>query len=336
MGPTDQQAFAGQDEAGARVLHSDRKSPDPNAGRRPRRGPHIGLLLVVGTLWGLQPALIKALTAEGLPEIAALGLTLACISIVLGAGLAARRRLLWPTRQTVAFMTINAVLEYAGPLLVAFLVAPHVDAGLLTLIMSTTPVFTVALAAAIGAQHLEAATVLACAIGLLAMALIVVPEGALPNPEMLPWCLAAFSIPVFYALGSIYVSRAWPDGMDAIQVAFTGASMAGVFLAPFWLGHITEAGSLFTSAASAWILAAFVVCMLLEMVLYFDLLKNAGPVFTSFSSFIMIASGFISGAVVFGERPSIWIWGSVALFALSLTLILKSPGKTPSHGHGPP
>ena len=250
---------------------------------------------------------------------------LTSIAVFLGLVLALRGQLFALTRPVLAFMAVGAILEYAAPLLVTFTAAAHVDAGLLTLIMSTTPVFVVALAAAIGSEALSRNSVVACAIGIVAMALIAIPENALPSRDMLPWCLLAFAAPIFYACGSIYVARAWPDGFTPVQVAFCGSAMAGLMLTPFWLQPLI-AGDLFTLPAGAYgallVLAATVV---LEMVSYFYLLRNAGPVFASFSSFVMIASGFLAGALLFGEHPSPWVWASVALFSVSLALIIKPP-----------
>ena len=104
------------------------------------------------------------------------------------------------TREILLFMAIAGFFEYAAPLMTAFWVAAHIDAGLLTLIMATTPMFTVALAAALGTEPLTRRIVLACAVGLAAMALIVVPQDALPSREMLPWCLVGFAVPIFYAM----------------------------------------------------------------------------------------------------------------------------------------
>jgi drug/metabolite transporter (DMT)-like permease len=142
---------------------------------------------------------------------------------------------------------------------------------------------------------------------------------------MLPWCLAAFGIPLSYAMGSVYVSRNWPAEMDTIQVAFSGALFASLFLSPFWVVPVLE-GTLFsTSPAGLLVFMLLVLTTIVEMGLYYYLLQNAGAVFTSFSSFIMIVSGFVSGAVIFGEQPTFWIWLSVALFALALAFII--------HGH---
>jgi drug/metabolite transporter (DMT)-like permease len=291
------------------------------------RALHVAILLWVGILWGVQPAFIKAAVGGALTEIESLALTLLAVSASIGAYLLASGRFMTFNRRTVKFTTLNGFLEYAAPLLTAFIVAKHIDAGLLTLIMATTPIFTVALAAAIRSEALSRETLLACLVGLAAMALIVIPENALPSRDMLPWCLAAFGVPMFYACGSTWVSRNWPPELDTTQAAFSGALGAAIFLIPFWVKPLA-AGTLFANTGSAnWALAALIVSVVLEMQLYMYLLRHAGAVFTSFSSFVMIASGFIAGALLFGERPSAWVWASVALFAISLALIIKAPRK---------
>jgi drug/metabolite transporter (DMT)-like permease len=191
------------------------------------------------------------------------------------------------------------------------------------------------IAAATGVEPASRETVIACLIGIVAMALIVVPENALPSREMLPWCLAAFVAPISYACGSIYVSRNWPLGFDPTQAAFAGALGAAVMLTPFWMKPLAAGAIAANPPSASWALVLLVAAVILEMILYMVLLRRAGPVFTNFSSFVMIASGFLSGMLLFGEHPSAWIWMSVALFVLSLATILRAPRKKeaaePSH-----
>lgn len=293
-------------------------------------------MMTAGTLWGVQPSFIKASAGEGLSEVEALAIVLIAVAGILGAYLAAAGRLLRPVRSEMTFLTLSGTAEYAAPLLMAFLIAPHIDAGLLTLIMSTTPVFTVALAAAVGSEALNRYNVSSCILGILAMGLIVIPENALPAPEMLPWCLAAFAIPIVYSCGSVYVSHAWPKRLDTLQVAFGGAAVAGLILAPAWIVRLAEPSLPAVTPVLLMALGALTLAVVLEMVLYFYLLKTAGPVFTSFTSFVMILSGFLAGALIFGESPSAWIWGSVALFSLSLILTILGPHSPPpdaAHGN---
>ncbi len=285
------------------------------------------LLVTMGLLWGTQPALIKALTERGLPEVATLGLTMVFVAFVLAGVLAWRARMPRLSRKTALFMTVAGGTEYAGPLLVAFLIAKHIDAGLLTLIMFTAPIFTVAAAAIFGVERLDRYGVLGCVCGLIGLSLIVFPQDALPSPDMLPWCIVALSIPMMYAVGSIYVSKAWPEGMDAMQVAFGGALLPSVLLLPFWAGPLISRRFFETSVVECVIFAALIGTVIIEMVLYFYTLRHSGPVFASFANFLAIVTGFVAGALFFDERPSHWIWSSNIFFSLALALILLRPAK---------
>lgn len=297
-------------------------------GKRPPmsvRVKHMAILLLVGVLWGVQPALIKVATDRGLSEIEALSFVLVCVVGLVGGWLAATGRLFRLAQGQLRFFATAGVLEYAAPLVIAFLVAPHIDSALLTLIMSTTPVFTVPLAAAVGSDPLTRNTVLAVGAGILAMAALVVPQDALPSPDMLVWCMTAFAVPALYSCGSVYVSKAWPVELDAIQVAFGSSLFACILLVPFSLQALTT-GSF--SNSSWWGAAGFgllAMTVVVEMILYFYLIQNAGPVFTSFSSFIMIVSGFAVGILIFGEKPTVWVLISMALFVVSLILVLRAP-----------
>ncbi len=291
------------------------------------RAWHFLVLLLVGTLWGVQPALIKFSVGGALSEIETLSVLMLSIVILLGGYLALRGRMIRFTRATLTFIAVAGFLEFAAPFLTTFAVAEHVEAGLLTLIIATTPIFAMSIAAATGVEPASRETVLACLIGVVAMALIVVPENALPSREMLPWCLAAFAAPVSYACGSTYVSRNWPAGFDTTQAAFAGALGAAVMLAPFWVKPLAAGTIAANPSGASWALVLLVAAVILEMILYMYLLRRTGPVFTNFSSFVMIASGFLSGMLLFGERPSGWIWMSMALFVLSLATVLRAPRK---------
>lgn len=292
---------------------------------------HAIILILVGLLWGLQPPVIKLLTQDGAPEVATLGALLAGIAIILGAVMIFNRHPIRNAGAKLPFMAINGASEYAIPLLLTFVVSRHIDAGLLTLIFSTTPIFTVSVAALSRTERLNMASVMACIFGLLAFLALVIPQDALPSREMLPWCLAAFGIPLSYATGSVYVSRKWPADMDPLQVAFSGALFASLFISPFWVGPVVQ-GNLFDTSPSGLAIFAFLVALTIaEMGLYYYLLRNAGPVFTSFSSFIMIISGFISGALLFGESPTMWIWISVGLFAAALAFVVGGHKKASAH-----
>lgn len=299
-----------------------RASRSGEAGTRAR---HVVILLLVGGLWGIQPALIKAATGGRLEEIEALAVTLSSVAAMVGLYLAATKRLFWPSAALCGFLAVCGTAEYAAPLVATFLVAPHIDSALIVLILSTTPVFTVALAALTGSEALTGQSLAACLLGLAGLMLLVVPEGALPSPEMLSWCIGAFVIPMCYALGSVYVSHRWPQELDAVQVSFGGTLFAGLILSPFWLPALVSGRVAEALASDHWVFLALSFALVAEMIMYFYLLQNAGAVFTSFSSFVMIVSGFIAGFLLFGEWPTPWVLASLTLLVASLALVLSRP-----------
>lgn len=286
------------------------------------------MLVILGSVWGTQPSIIKALTVDGMPEAGTLGLAMVLIAAILAAILASRGKMLRFSASILLFVVLAGASQYAGPLLVAFLAAKHVDAGLLTLVMFTAPIFTVAAAAVAGVEPLDRFSIPGGLAGSVGLALLAIPEDALPSRDMLWWCLFAFSVPIMYAVGTVYISKAWPDGMDAMQLAYGGALLTGIALLPYWWQDLVMSGRLASATMQElMLLAALVASVIVEMTLYFYVIRHAGPVFASFGCFLSIAMGFIIGALVFGEDPSLWVWMSAASFLVALALILFRPHK---------
>ena len=63
------------------------------------------------------------------------------------------------------------------------------------------------------------------------------------------------------------------------------------------------------------------VIALVDIWIYFELIRLKGPIFTSHANYFMVVSGVFWGMVIFAERPSTLTWLSVALLVASLYLI---------------
>ena len=64
----------------------------------------------------------------------------------------------------------------------------------------------------------------------------------------------------------------------------------------------------------------------IEIFLYFEIVRIAGPIFVSQSNYVTVVSGVFWGMVIFAERPGEWIWLSAALLGVSLYLIATGNG----------
>ena len=107
--------------------------------------PQLPLLVLLPLIWALHFAYIKKIGADN-DALAALTALLAGLCALYFGALALKRQLFAFSRGRVIFFLIAGVLAYVVPLGVEMLAAPKIDAAVLTMIVSLTPVFTVAVA----------------------------------------------------------------------------------------------------------------------------------------------------------------------------------------------
>ena len=60
----------------------------------------------------------------------------------------------------------------------------------------------------------------------------------------------------------------------------------------------------------------------IDCYLYFEIVRLAGPVFVSQANFITVTAGVFWAMLLHGERPSAWLWVSLAFLVASLFLLV--------------
>jgi drug/metabolite transporter (DMT)-like permease len=101
----------------------------------------LPLLILLPVIWALHFAFIKKIDAEE-AVFTALAALLGGISGLYFLALLVKRQLFAITLSQMRFFCIAGLFAYLLPLTAELLAAPHVDAGILTLIVALTPVFT--------------------------------------------------------------------------------------------------------------------------------------------------------------------------------------------------
>jgi drug/metabolite transporter (DMT)-like permease len=256
------------------------------------------------------------LSFTGIAAVTTAGVT---ILLVLTALL--RRRFPKFDRAHLQFYFVCALLAYVVPFLLELHSAAQLPASVLTLIVSSTPLFTVALAIAFGSDTVSLGRMLGIIFGTLSTALILVPAALGITGIPVFWVLVAFVVPLSYSADNIYVAKAWPQGSDSYQLGCGEALLALSMLAPayWWQGVGGDLEVPFGPGHIAMIV--MVGFALIEIFLYFEILRIAGPIFTSQTNFVTVVSGVFWAMVIFDERPSEWLWLSAALLAVALYFV---------------
>ncbi len=283
-----------------------------------------GLLILMGMMWGLQFAMLKLTSQGGYSEISVVMIALVLLSVAFLAISHLRGEHIRSLRGVVPFLIITAILGYVIPLFAALTAAGEISTGLLSLTGCTSPVVAVIVALLLRTERVSPRRIAAVALGVMSVAVILVPQIDAPGFGMAPWILLALVVPISYGIESVYISRHWPKGMTAMQ-AVTGETItAAVLVFPLFL--FFSGGSV--PLSDGWTLAetailVFVGAGVVESLIYFYLIRHTGGVFVNFGTFVALFAGIGWGIVLFGESHSAMVWGAVFLLVGALTLVSR-------------
>jgi drug/metabolite transporter (DMT)-like permease len=277
-------------------------------------------LLVLGASWGLYFSLLKIAVLSGISYIGIAALTTVgvCVGMVLIAVI--RKRAPKLDRQHIFFYLACALTGYLLPMVVELYVISHMPAGVLALIVSMSPLATMLIAWIMKTDHLNRYRVMGMLLGAIAIFAILLPDVHSVEEVSWYWLLLATVVPVCYAFYHNIVARFWPADSDTYQVACGEALIASLLIAVFSLFHWQWQDVQSWNQGHTVILIMSVIA-LVDIYIYFELIRQKGPVFTSHANYFMVISGVFWGMILFAERPSSLMWVSALMLTVSLYLI---------------
>lgn len=291
------------------------------------------LLLLGGAGYGSMFAANKIVADAGFPVLAYL-----FWQSILGAafvfGLHAVRWRRPNTRpRAIAHYVGSACFGMLIPTGVLAFVADVLPASVLTLTMTLIPSLTYAFAFVVRVERLRWLSLGAILLGLGGVLMIVLPQGSLPDASAAIWILPALIAPISAATNNLIVATLRPPESDSLTlggsvllggavITFPVAALSGD-LVVFWQSSAVLTGVLWAAVAQA---VGF-FCL-------YEVIRRAGPVFFSQISYVIVACGIGWGFALFSERPSVWIWGAVALMTLGLGLANTAVARTSPTSEG--
>lgn len=279
------------------------------------------ILLIVGSGWGFGVALVKFATANGIRPLGYL------FWMALGAGCVAfmvcilRRNLPRYSVRHLRFYLLIGGVRLAGANVVFYTAIQHIPAGVMSVILGTSPIFTYAMSLSLRMEKFLLARLIGIACGLGGIVLFFAPSNSLPDPSMTGWVALGLCAPVLYSLANIFIERLRPAEGDSLTFA-VGMLWAAALLVlpialltgqfhPIWRGV-------------TWAEIALFVHMAINGLAFFglfELIRVAGPTYASQITYIVTLTGVMFGIVMFGEVHSAWVWAATAMVLGGVALV---------------
>jgi drug/metabolite transporter (DMT)-like permease len=293
-------------------------------------------LFGLGVGWGLTVPLAKVAVSTGHQPYGLIFWQLVVVIAVLApaAALAGGSAALKPRhlRLFIVIALTGAVL----PDLFFYLAASKLPAGVLAIVMSSAPLFSLPIALALGTDVFSWVRLAGLLCGMAGIVLMIGPETSLPDPAMGGAVLLALLAPALYATEGNVVAKWGTGGLDPIRTIL-GASLAGAvitlpiaLLSGQWINPLAGFGR----AEAA--LVAGAAAHGLVYVAYVWLVGRAGSVFTVQSAYLVTAFGVIWSILLLGERYSAYVWAAMALLLIGVSCVQPRPrfGLAPADGIG--
>ncbi|MCC5014133.1 MULTISPECIES: DMT family transporter [unclassified Legionella] len=279
----------------------------------------ILLLIILGFIWGSGYSLAKYAMTHGVPPLGyafwqALG---PALLLLLTSFITQNNALLQPGNWP--FFLVCGLVGIAIPNTNMYFIAPHIPAGLLAVLVNTVPLLVYPLALAAGQERFDVWRILALLLGMTGILLIIAPDN---GHLFSSWTLLALISPLCFALCSIYIAAYQPEKLNALQAASGMLLAASLLLTPMVIQQqaFYPLSMPFTTAKQVVLLE--IILSSLGYILFFQLVRLAGPVFYSLTGGMVALTGLFWGFVVFNETPN--YLQSLAIFCVISALFLIS------------
>jgi drug/metabolite transporter (DMT)-like permease len=290
--------------------------------RKNRMFPYI-LILTAGVLWGSTFSLALVATADGTHPM-----VLTTWQVILSAMLffiicLVSKVPVFRIRNLQVYILI-AILGIVAPDLLYYFAAPHLNAGILSITVSTVPLFTYAIMWAMRFEPVILKRAFGIVLGMVAILLLVLPDQGLSSEDANYWTLLVVLCAIFYAIENVYISEGISDAMDIRELLCGSNIVAAIFMLPATslAGYAVPVSWVFSPAALA--ISAIALFSTFAYMMFFHTIKTSGPVFASQCAYIVTISGVLWGILIFAEVHSVWVWLSVAVMMMGLALVTPS------------
>mgnify|MGYP001807801981 CR=1 FL=1 len=286
----------------------------------------LALLLLLATLWGGSYSFIK-IGVETIPPVTLIAARTLIAGAILLAVLRWRGLRLPRDLATWRLFLAQACLNSVVPFTMIAWAERSVDAGLATILSSTSPIFVVLMTCLAGtAERLPRLRLAGIAAGLAGTVLVVGMQAMSGFGEQLAAQLALVAASLCYA-GAALFGRNF-KGLAPIMPAAGSLVCGALLLLPLSL-VLDRPWTLAPSIASIQALIALsVFSTALAFVIYFRLIARLGSVATTSVAYLRVPTGVLIGMVFLGEALAPTAWAGLVLVVggvLAMTLPVRRP-----------
>jgi drug/metabolite transporter (DMT)-like permease len=279
------------------------------------------ILGYMGIVWGLSFSLSKMAVGLGGTPIGLTfwtclltGLMLLFYTIIRGQKIRFRLK-------DLQIILLLAFLGAMLPNMFFYYAAAHVSAGILSITITVVPIATYALSFILKLEAISARRITGVFFGVGAILVLVLPENSLPNKSEVIWIIVACLSSISYALENITLAIRGIDGIGPVRLSCGINLLAALILGVFSYFTDNFMPVPLPVTTLTWTILGISLIGATAYTLFVLTIANSGPLFASQVAFLVTISGVLWGMLIFGETHSSWVWLSLVLMLIGMSLV---------------
>lgn len=283
----------------------------------------FALLILLGIIWGTGYSIARFAMTNGVSPLGYSFWQSLGPAIVISVIALSRAKTVKITTANARFYLIAGLTGIVIPNTSMYFAAPHLPASILAMIVNTVPIVAYPLALLARLETFNWQRMMGVCLAFVGLMLVILPKASLPDSNMVPWVLSTLITPISFAVCSIYVARYRPNNTDSLVLSAGMLIASSLLLTPlvffansFYIFH-------FPFTMPDWVIILEIILSSIGYILFFKLIKIAGPVYYSLVDTIVVITGLFWGYVIFGEHLNKWTATAVCMILFALVLVTK-------------
>jgi drug/metabolite transporter (DMT)-like permease len=276
----------------------------------------IVFLTLLALIWGASFMLIKIADRQLSPATLIFGRigSAAVVLAVVAVWRLGARETVAELRKAWRWLILVGLTNTALPFWLLSWGETRLDSGLASIIQGAVPIFNALLAFAFFREHrVTGLKLVGLAIGFVGVALLV---GAQPHGKLLA-AVAVVAMALCYAFGGLVAGR-YLKGTPPLVVALASCLVATIASAP--AGVIQAPAEMWHGKTIMAIVVLGVVGTALAYLLFFEIIRTAGPAYATLVTYLVPPIALAYGAIFLDERFGIYAFVGLALILAGVAL----------------
>lgn len=276
------------------------------------------VLFTLGLIWGSGYSIARYAMTHGVP---AAGYTFwQSLGPALILGVISWKYLKFD-KQHIIFYLICGLIGIAIPNTNMYFASSHLPAGLLALIVNTVPIMIYPLALISKQEKFQVLRFTGVIMAVVGIMCLILPKANISGFHEIHWLLLGLITPLCFAFFAVFINPHRPKDSNPLSLAAGMLMAATLILTPWVIATHTFYPPHWPMTLPDKIILLEIALSSLGYVLFFFLLRIAGPVYYSLVDGVVTLTGLAWGRIIFGETFHLWTIISTLLILSGILMV---------------